>query len=51
VEELKGRDNLPDVLSVKNRIDVEGPEHFRSVYHQLRAPNESLFGRAKCGLN
>jgi len=48
---LKGRDNPPDVLSVKDRIDVEGPEHLRSVYHRLRAPNESLFGRAKCRLN
>jgi len=48
---LKNRDNPPDVLSVKDRIDVEGPEHLRSVYHRLRAPNEGLFGRAKCRLN
>jgi hypothetical protein len=48
---LKGRVNPPDVLSVKDRIDVEGPEHLRSVYHRLRAPNEGLFGRAKCRLN
>ena len=48
---LKGRANPPDVLSVKNKIDVEGPEHLRSVYHRLRAPNEGLFGRAKCRLS
>jgi hypothetical protein len=48
---LKRGVNPPDVLSVKDRIDMEGPEHLRSVYHQLRAPNESLFGRAKCRLN
>jgi hypothetical protein len=48
---LKNRVNPPDVLSVKDRIDVEGPEHLRSIYHKLRAPNESLFGRAKCRLN
>jgi hypothetical protein len=48
---LKGRDNPSDVLSVKDKIDVEGPEHLRSIYHKLRAPNESLFGRAKCRLS
>jgi hypothetical protein len=48
---LKRRVNPPDVLSVRDRIDVEGPEHLRSVYHRLRAPNESLFGRAKCRLS
>ena len=48
---LKGRVNPSEVLSVKNRIDVEGPEHLRSVYHRLRSPNEGLFGRTKCRLN
>ena len=48
---LKNRVNPPDVLTVKYRIDVEGPEHLGSVYHRLRAPNEGLFGRAKCRLN
>ena len=48
---LKNRVIPPDVLSVKDRIDVEGPEHLRSVYHRLRAPNEGLFGRAKCRLS
>ena len=47
---LKNRDNPPDVLSVKDRIDLEGPEHLRSIYHRLRAPNKGLFGRAKCRL-
>jgi hypothetical protein len=40
---LKGRVNPPDVLSVKNRFDVECPEHLRSIYHRLRTHNESLF--------
>jgi hypothetical protein len=48
---LKNRVNPSDVLSVKDRIDVEGPGHLRSVYHRLRAPNESLFSRTKCRLN
>lgn len=48
---LKRRVNPSDVLSVKDRIDVEGPMHLRSVYHWLWAPNEGLFGRAKCKLN
>jgi len=48
---LKRRVNPSDVLSVKDRIDVEGPMHLRSVYHRLRAPAEGLFGRAKCRLN
>jgi hypothetical protein len=48
---LKRRVNPSDVLSVKDRIDVEGPMHLRSVYHRLRAPNEGLFGRAKCRLS
>jgi hypothetical protein len=43
--------NPPPVLSVKNKIDVEGPEYLRSVYHRLRAPNEGLFGRTKCRFN
>ncbi len=47
---LKRRSNPPDVLSVKDRIDVEGPEHLRSVYHRLRAPTEGLIGRAKSRL-
>jgi hypothetical protein len=36
---LKGRVNPSDVLSVKNKIGVEGPEHLRSLYHRLKAPN------------
>jgi hypothetical protein len=48
---LKRRVNPPDVLSVKDRIDVESPGHLRSVYHRLRAPGEGQFGRAKCRLS
>jgi len=43
---LKRRVNPAEVLSVKDRIDVEGPEHLRCVYHRLRAPTEGLIGRA-----
>ncbi|MFH2111176.1 MAG: hypothetical protein ABIJ47_07965, partial [Candidatus Bathyarchaeota archaeon] len=44
---LKGRVNPPEVLSVKDRIDVEGPEWFRVIYKRLRAASESFNGRAK----
>jgi hypothetical protein len=47
---LKGRKNPSDVLSVKDRIDVEGPEHLRVVYKMLRAKSESLNGRVKSRL-
>jgi hypothetical protein len=47
---LKGRENPPDVLSVKDHIDVEGPEHLRVIYKRLRAMSESLNGRAKARL-
>jgi hypothetical protein len=47
---LKGRVNPSDVLSVKDRIDVEGPEHLRVVYKMLRAQSESLNGRVKARL-
>ncbi len=47
---LKGRENPSDVLSVKDRIDVEGPEHLRVVYKRLRAMSESLNGRVKARL-
>jgi len=47
---LKGRVNPPDVISVKDRIDVEGPEWMRVVYKRLRAAAESFNGRAKSRL-
>jgi hypothetical protein len=47
---LKGRENPSSVLSVKDRIDVEGPEHLRAVYKRLRAKSESLNGRVKARL-
>jgi hypothetical protein len=47
---LKRRVNPDTVLSVKARIDVEGPEHLRCVYHRLRAPTEGFIGRAKSRL-
>ena len=47
---MRRRVNPPTVLSVKDRIDVEGPEHLRCVYHRLRAPAEGLIGRVKTRL-
>jgi hypothetical protein len=47
---MKGRVNPADVLTVKDRIDVEGPEHLRVVYKGLRAMSESLNGRVKARL-
>jgi len=47
---LRGRENPTDVLSVKDRIDVEGPEHLRVIYKGLRAKSESLNGRVKARL-
>jgi hypothetical protein len=47
---LNGRSNPSDVLSVKERIDVEGPEHLRVVYKALRSKSESINGRVKTRL-
>jgi len=47
---LKGRVNPSDVLSVKDRIDVEGPQYLRVAYKMLRAKSESLNGRVKARL-
>jgi len=47
---LKRRVNPPDVLTVKDRIDVEGPEWMRTVYKRLRAVVEGFNGRAKSRL-
>jgi len=47
---MKGRVNSPEVLSVRDRIDVEGPEWMRTLYKRLRAAAESFNGRAKCRL-
>ncbi len=45
--QLKRRVNPPDVLSVKDRIDVEGPEWKRVIYKRLRAVVEGFNGRVK----
>jgi hypothetical protein len=47
---MKGRKNPSDVLSVRDRIDVEGPEHKRVVYKKLRALVEGFIGRVKSRL-
>jgi len=47
---LKGRVNPPDVLTVKDRIDVEGPGWKKAIYKRLRAVVESFNGRAKSRL-
>jgi len=44
---MKGRVNPLNVLAVKDRIDVEGPEWKRVIYKGLRAMSESLNGRVK----
>jgi hypothetical protein len=44
---LKGRENPADVLTVKDRIDVEGPDWKRVIYKRLRAMSEGLNGRVK----
>jgi len=44
---VKGRENPPDVLTVKDRIYVEGPEWKRAIYHRLRSKVESLNSRVK----
>jgi len=47
---MRGRDNPADVLTVKDRIDVEGPEYKRVIYKRLRALVEGFIGRVKCRL-
>ena len=47
----RGHGNPPDVLTVKDRIDVEGPQYLRVVYKRLRAMVESLNGRIKSRLD
>jgi hypothetical protein len=47
---MKGRTNPPDVLTVKDRIDVEGPDWKRVIYQRMRAKSESLNGRVKSRL-
>ena len=47
----RGHGNPPDVLTVKDWIDVDGPEHLRAVYKRLRAMVESLNGRVKSRLD
>jgi hypothetical protein len=47
---LKGRRNPSDVLTVKNRIDVDGPEWKKRIYKRLRAMVEGFNGRAKSRL-
>jgi len=47
---MKGRDNPADVLTIRDRIDVEGPEHKHVVYKRLRAVVEGFIGRVKCRL-
>ena len=44
---MRGRVNPEDVLTVRGRIDVEGPEWMRVVYRRLRAAVEGFNGRVK----
>jgi hypothetical protein len=47
---MKGRENPADVLMVKDRIDIEGPEYKRVIYKRLRALVGGFIGRVKCRL-
>ena len=47
---MKGRESPPGVLTVKDRIGVEGPEWMTVVYKRLRALAEGFNGRAKSRL-
>jgi hypothetical protein len=47
---MKGRNNPSDVLTVKDRISVEGAEHLHCIYQRLKAMSESLNGRVKTRL-
>jgi hypothetical protein len=47
---LKGRTNPPDVLTVKDKISVEGPEHLKAVYGRLRATAEGFISTLKTQL-
>ena len=38
------------MLTVKNRISVEGPEYLSCIYQRLKAMSESLNGRVKARL-
>ena len=44
---MKGRENPPGVLTVRDRIDVEGPEWMRVIYKRLRAMVEGFIGRVR----
>jgi hypothetical protein len=47
---MNGRVNPADVLTVKDRINVEGPEWMRAVYKRLRAVVEGFIGQVKSRL-
>jgi hypothetical protein len=47
---MRGRENPSDVLTIRDRIDVEGPEYKRVIYKRLRALVEGFIGRVKCRL-
>ena len=47
---MRGRENQPGALTIRDRIDVEGPEHKRVVYKRLRAVVEGFIGRVKSRL-
>ena len=44
---LRGRKIPSGVLTVKNRIQVDGPEHMRVIFGRLRAVVESFISRLK----
>ena len=47
---MKCRESPPDVLSVRDHIDIEDSEWMRVVYKRLRAMVEGFIGRVRCRL-
>ena len=47
---MNGRENPPNVLTMKDRIDVEGPEWMKAVYKHLQAVVGGFIGRVKSRL-
>lgn len=47
---VRGRTNPPDVLTVKDKITVEGPEHLKVIYGRLRATAEGFISTLKTQL-
>jgi len=47
MEKGEGENKPPDVLTVKDKITVEGPEHLKVIYGRLRATAEGFVSTLK----